>query len=196
MKSSLGSAAVSAFRTVSPPMPESNTPMGRSIAAREQRIRPLEAAIELRRTTDVFRVGISSAREAFANYSRSNGRCAKDAFVDAGRFHAQIGGDFRAGFSETIGERAVKTEAQRRECPKAAIRGEHVLAARHRIAGEKAAGGAAPPRAHAQAAHADERDLFGRNDVQQLVYQQNVIALGAGICDQRIEVKRDARSEE
>src|ERR1019366_855787 len=136
-KSSLGSAAVSAFRTVSPPMPESNTPMGRSIAARAPRSSPSDAAIEFGRVADFLRVGIfflnppvrgpcSVAREAVADYSRSGGGRAKDAFMDAGSFHAQIGGDFRARFSETIGERAVKTEAQRREGPQAAVEGEHV----------------------------------------------------------------------
>src|ERR1019366_10344732 len=136
MKSSLGRAAVSALRTVSPPMPESKTPMGRSIAGREPRTSPSEAAIEFGRVADFFRVGIflnlrvrgrcSVTREAVADYSRSGGRRAKDAFVDAGRFHAEVGGDFRARFAETIGKRAVKTEAQGREGPQAAVEGEHV----------------------------------------------------------------------
>src|SRR5580658_9232888 len=123
MKSSPGSAAVSAFSTVSPPMPESNTPIGRSIAARAPRRLPFEDAI------DFFRAGILSAREALADCSRSRGGCAKDVLVDAGRFHAQIGGNFRSRFSEAFGQRAVETYAQRREGAKAAVGGEHVLAA-------------------------------------------------------------------
>src|SRR5271155_1583794 len=129
MKSSLGSAAVNSFSTVSPPMPESNTPIGRSIAARAPRRLPLAAAIELGRALDFFRVGISTARKALADCSRSHRRCAKDVFVDAGRFHAQVGGNFGARFFETLGQRAVKTQAQRREGAEAAIRYEHVLAA-------------------------------------------------------------------
>jgi hypothetical protein len=39
-------------------MPESNTPMGRSIAAREPRRSPLEAAIDFGRVADLLRVGI------------------------------------------------------------------------------------------------------------------------------------------
>src|SRR5277367_3822550 len=110
MKSSLGRAAVNSFSTVSPPMPESNTPMGRSIAVRAPRRFPFDAAIEFARAGDFFRVGMFeglTAREALANCSRSHGLCAKDAFVDAGRFHAEIRWDFRAGLAETIGERAV-----------------------------------------------------------------------------------------
>src|SRR5208282_3939988 len=129
MKSSLGRAAVSAFSTVSPPMPESKTPMGRSIAAREPRRFPFEAAIELGRAVDFFRPGILSAREALADCSRSRGRRAKDVFVDAGRFHAQVRGDFRAHLSETLGKRAVETQPQRREGSEAAVGREHVLAA-------------------------------------------------------------------
>src|ERR1700689_4935508 len=107
MKSSHGSAAVSAFSTVSPPMPESNTPMGRSIAARAPRRLPLEAAIEFWRAADFFRAGILSAREALADCSRSRGGGAKYVLVDAGRFHAEVGGNFSARFSEAIGQRAV-----------------------------------------------------------------------------------------
>src|ERR1700684_2509464 len=153
MKSSFGRAAVNSFSTVSPPMPESNTPMGRSIAARAPRRFPFDAAIEGGRAGDFFRVGISgglTAREAPANCSRSHGLCAKDMFVDAGRFHAEIRRNFRASFAETIAERAVKTQAQRREGAKAAVRGEHVLAAQHRIAGKPAASGAAQSRRHPQ----------------------------------------------
>src|SRR5271170_349876 len=128
MKSSLGSAAVSAFSTVSPPMPESNTPMGRSMAAREPRRFPFEAATE-----DFFRAGILLAREALADCSRSRGRRAKDVLMDAGRFHAQVRRNFRAGSFEALGEHAVKTQSQRREGAKAAVGGEHVLAAQHRI---------------------------------------------------------------
>src|SRR5271166_5950784 len=125
MKSSFGKAAVNSFSTVSPPMPESNTPMGRSIAAREPRRFPFDAAIEFARAGVFFRVGISgglAAREALANCSRSLGLCAKDVLVDAGRFHAEIRRDFRAGFAETIGERAVETQAQRSERAKTAVR--------------------------------------------------------------------------
>src|ERR1700691_3385510 len=129
MKSSPGSAAVSAFSTVSPPMPESNTPMGRSIAARAPRRLPFEAAIEFWRAVDFFGAGILSAREALADCSGSRGGCAKDVLVDAGRFHAQIGGNFRSRFSEAFGKRAVETYAQRREAATAAVGGEHVLAA-------------------------------------------------------------------
>src|SRR5208283_1622149 len=103
MKSSLGSAAVSAFSTVSPPMPESNTPIGRSIAARAPRKLPLEAAIDPVRAVDFFRGDILSAREALADCSRSRGQSAKDVFVDAGRFHAQVSGNCCAGFFETLG---------------------------------------------------------------------------------------------
>src|SRR6266481_3565621 len=49
MKSSPDSALVSAFSTVSPPIPESNTPIGRSVAdaAAIDLTRPLEAATVL-----------------------------------------------------------------------------------------------------------------------------------------------------
>src|SRR5712691_8980520 len=49
MKSSPGSALVSAFSTVSPPIPESNTPIGRSVAdaAAIDLTRPLDAATVL-----------------------------------------------------------------------------------------------------------------------------------------------------
>src|SRR5208283_2961960 len=123
MKSSFGKAAVNSFSTVSPPMPESNTPMGRSIAAREPRRFPFDAAIEFARAGDFFRVGMFeglTAREAFADCSRSHGLFAKDMFVHAGRFHAEIRRDFRAGFAETIGQCAVETQAQRREGAKTA----------------------------------------------------------------------------
>src|ERR1700684_3267526 len=106
MKSSPGSAAVSAFSTVSPPMPESNTPMGRSIAAGAPGRLPLDDAIEFWRAVDFFGAGILSAREALADCSGSRGGCAKYVLVDAGRFHAEVGGNFRAGFSEAIGQRA------------------------------------------------------------------------------------------
>src|SRR5271154_3200501 len=129
MKSSLGGAAVTSFSPVSPPMPESNTPIGRSIAARAPRRLPLEVATEFGRALDFFRVGISSAREALADCSRSRWHCAKDVFVDAGRLHAQIRGNFGARFFETLGQRAVKTQAQRCEGAKAAVCREHVLAA-------------------------------------------------------------------
>src|SRR5271154_5788223 len=161
MKSSFGSAAVNSFSTVSPPMPESNPPMGRSIAAREPRRFPFDTAIEFARAGDFFRVGISdglTAREALANCSRSHGLCAKDMLVDAGRFHAEIRGDFRASFAETIGQRAVQTQAQRREGAKEAVRGEAVTAAQHGIAGKPGASGAAQSRRHPQAAHADKGD--------------------------------------
>src|SRR5277367_4298007 len=104
MKSSPGKAAVRAFSTVSPPMPESNTPIGRSIAAREPRKLPFEAAIELVRALDVLRVAISTAREALADCSRSRGHRAKDVFVNAGRFHAQVSGNGRAGLFEPLGQ--------------------------------------------------------------------------------------------
>src|SRR5271163_3146682 len=107
-------------------MPESNTPMGRSIAARTPRRLPFEAAIELGRAADLFRAGILSAREALADCSRSRGGSAKDVFVDAGRLHAQVRGNFRAGFSEALGQRAVEAQAQRREGAKAAVGGKHV----------------------------------------------------------------------
>src|ERR1700684_1075947 len=129
MKSSLGRAAVNSFKTVSPPMPESNTPIGRSIAARAPRRLPLAAAIEFGRALDFFRVGISSACEALADCSRSRWHCAKDVFVDAGRFHAQVGGNFGTRFFEALGQRAVKTQAQRCEGAKTAVRRERVLAA-------------------------------------------------------------------
>src|SRR6266851_7588311 len=49
MKSSPGSASVSAFSTVSPPIPESKTPIGRSVADVDAAalIRPLDAATVL-----------------------------------------------------------------------------------------------------------------------------------------------------
>src|SRR5208337_4180511 len=177
MKSSPGRAAVSAFSTVSPPMPESNTPMGRSIAAREPRRFPFDAAIEFERALDFFRVGIlgSTAREALADCSWSHRRRAKDRFMDAGRFHAQIGGDLRTRLSETSGKRAVKTQPQRSESAKAAVGGEHILAAQHRIAGKTAASGAAQIRRHPKTAHTDKRDLFGRHSFEQLVDQLHVV---------------------
>src|ERR1700691_336192 len=107
MKSSQGSAAVPASSTVGPPTPESNTPMGRSIAAHAPRRLPLEAAIEFWRAADFFRAGILSAREALADCSRSRGGGAKYVLADAGRVHAEVGGDFRGRFSEAIGQRAV-----------------------------------------------------------------------------------------
>src|SRR6266850_4740561 len=49
IKSSPGSALVSAFSTVSPPIPESNTPIGRAVADADaiDLTRPLDAAIVL-----------------------------------------------------------------------------------------------------------------------------------------------------
>src|ERR1700722_16507697 len=111
MKSSVGKAAVSAFSTVSPPMPESKTPMGRSIAARAPRRFPFEAAIESGRARDFLCVAIFSglsAREALADCSRSRRHRAKDMFVNAGRFHAQVGRNFGPCFFETMGQRAVE----------------------------------------------------------------------------------------
>src|SRR5579862_9562813 len=176
MKSSVGKAAVSAFSTVSPPMPESNTPMGRSIATRAPRRFPFEAAIEFGRAGDFLRGVILSASEALADCSRSRRHRAKDMFVNAGRFHAQVGGNFSARFFETIRQRAVKSQAQRREGPETAVGREHVLAAEHWIIRKTAARGAAQPRSHPETAHADERDVLGRDNLEQLVDQQQVIA--------------------
>src|SRR5580692_9530367 len=131
MKSSAGKAAVSAFSTVRPPMPESNTPIGRSIAARAPRRFPFEATIEPGREGDFLRVGILRAGKAFADCSRSRRHRAKDMFVNAGRVHAQVGRNFGAGFFETIGKSAVKTQPQRSESTEAAVGGEHVLTAEH-----------------------------------------------------------------
>src|SRR5579862_2481730 len=148
MKSSVGKAAVSAFSTVSPPMPESNTPMGRSIATRAPRRFPFEAAIEFGRAGDFLRGVILSASEALADCSRSRRHRAKDMFVNAGRFHAQVSRNFGAHFFETLGESAEKTQAQRREGTEAAVGGEHVLPAEHRIIRKTAARSTAQSRRH------------------------------------------------
>src|SRR5215470_10704616 len=113
MKPSLGSASVSALRTVRPPIPESNTPTGRSIFARGPRRLPFDAASDFCcRAAIFFDAGISGAREALADCSRSRGRRAKHALMDAGRFHAQVGGNFRALLAETLSQRAVQVESQ------------------------------------------------------------------------------------
>src|SRR5215472_6195294 len=121
MKSSFGSASVSALRTVRPPIPESNTPTGRSIVARGPRIFPFDAASDFCRAAVFFDAGISSAREALAHCSRSRGRRAKHTLMYAGRFHAQVGGDFRALHAETLGQRAVQVKSQRCERAQAAV---------------------------------------------------------------------------
>src|SRR5215469_12555064 len=108
MKSSFGSASVSALRTVRPPIPESNTPTGRSIVARGPRIFPFDAASDLCRAAIFFDAGISGAREALADCSRSRGRRAKHTLMDAGRFHAQVGGNFRALHADTLDRKSTR----------------------------------------------------------------------------------------
>src|SRR5260370_16876972 len=108
--------------------------------------------------------------------------------MDTRRFHAQIRGSVGAGFSKALGERAIKLQAERCESANAPVAREHVLTAQHRIARK------APPRdraqrwGHPESAHADERNFLRGDIIQQLVDQSNVVVLGAGICDQRIEM--------
>ena len=140
-------------------MPESKTPMGRSIAVRAPRRLPLEAAIELGRALDFFRLGISPARETLADCSRS-GRCSvKDMLMHAGGFHAQVSRDFGAGFFEALGQRPIKTQAQRGKGAKAAVGGKksrRTASDRWGTGCERRAGGASR-----ETTHADERDLWG-----------------------------------
>ena len=115
---------------------------------------------------DFRRVGIFSglsARQALAD-CRGRSRQSRQRRV-RGRWRVPCTGkrEFRARSFESFGERAIKTHSQRREGAKAAVRGEHVLAEQHRIIRESAARGAAQPRRHPQSAHADERDLLGRD---------------------------------
>ena len=69
--------------------------------------------------------------------------------------------------------------AQRREGAIAPVGREHLFAAEHRIVRKTPARRGAERRRHPQAAHADERDLRGRNRVEQVVDQFEVVALGA-----------------
>src|ERR1700682_4684985 len=137
MKSSPGSASVSAFSTVSPPIPESNTPIGRSAADADalDLTRPLDAEIFVALALFLFFVILywTADCQSFADFSWSRWSRAKDSFMDTRGLHAQICGNVGAGFSKSLRERPIKFQPERSEGAKAPIAREHVLTAQHRI---------------------------------------------------------------
>src|ERR1700687_3712058 len=134
--------------------------------------------------------GLDSCCQSFADFSRSRWTLAKDSLMDTRRFHAQIRGNVGAGFSKSLRERSIKLQPERSEGAKAPIAREHVLSTQHRISRKAPARDTAQRRRHAEPAHADERDFFRRDIVQQLVDKSDVVALRAGIRDQWVEMKR------